>query len=53
MKLPSKIFEQIAFNTRSRIEKHTLVKMKKPTQKEYLSEPLQNNNKKSKTAVTF
>ena len=53
MELPSKILEQIAFNTRSRIEEHILIAMDKSTHEEHLSPPLQTNNKQFKIAVTF
>ena len=53
MELPSKILEQIAFNTRSKIEEHLLIVMDKSTLEEHLSEPLQPNNKHFKIAVTF
>ena len=53
MELPSKLLEQIAFNTRSRIEQHMLVVMDKSTHEEHLSQPLQTDNKQFKIAVTF
>ena len=53
MELPSKILEQIAFNTRSRIEEHILIIMDKSTHQEHLSQPLQTNNKQFKIAITF
>ena len=53
MELPSKLLEQIAFNTRSKIEEHILINMKKSTHEEHLSQPLQTNNKQFKIAVTF
>ena len=53
MELPSKILEQIAFNTRSRIEQHILIVMDKSTHEEHLSQPLQTNNKQFKIAITF
>ena len=53
MELPSKLLEQIAFNTRSRIEEHMLILMDKSTHEEHLSQPLQINNKDFKIAVTF
>ena len=43
--LPSKILEQIAFNTRPKIEEHMLIVMDKSTHEEHLSQPLQTNNK--------
>ena len=53
MELPSKILEQIAFNTRSRIEEHILIVMDKSTHEEHLFQPLQTINKQFKLAVTF
>ena len=53
MELPSKLIEQIAFNTRSKIEEHLLIVMDESTHEEHLSQPLQTNNKQFKIAVTF
>ena len=53
MELPSNILEQIAFNTRSRIDEHILIVMDKSTRQEHLSQPLQTNNNQFKLAVTF
>ena len=53
MELPSKRLEQIAFNTRSKIEEHMLIVMDKSTHEEHLSQPMQTNNKQFKIAVTF
>ena len=53
MELPSKLLEQIAFNTRPKIEVHMLIIMDKSTHEERLSQPLQTNNKQFKIAVTF
>ena len=53
MELPSKLSEQIAFNTRPKIEEHILVVMYKSTHEEHLSQPLQTNNKQFKIAITF
>ena len=53
MELPSNFLEQIAFNTRPKIEEHKLIVMNKSTHEEHLSQPLQNNNKQFKIAVTF
>ena len=53
MELPSKILEQIAFNTRPKIEEHMLIIMDKSTHEEHLSQPLQTNNKQFKIAITF
>ena len=51
--LPSKLLEQIAFNTRPKVEEHMLIVMDKSTHEEHLSQPLQTNNKQFKIAVTF
>ena len=53
MELPSKLLEQIAFNTRPKIEEHMLIIMDKSTHEEHLFEPLQTNNKQFKIAVNF
>ena len=53
MELPSKLVEQIAFNTRPKIEEHMLIIMDKSTHEEHLFQPLQTNNKQFKTAITF
>ena len=53
MELTSKLLEQIAFNTRSKIEEHMLKVMDKSTHEEQLFQPLQTNNKQFKIAVTF
>ena len=53
VELPSKILEQIAFNTRTKIEEHLLNVMDKRTQEEHLSQPLHTNSKQFKLAVTF
>ena len=53
MELPSKHLEQIAFNTRPKIEEHMLIVMDKSTHEEHLSQPLQTNNKQFKIAITF
>ena len=53
MELPSKLLEQIAYNTRPKIEEHMLIVMDKSTHEEHLSQPLQTNNKQFKIAVTF
>ena len=51
--LPSKLLEQIAFNTRPKIEEHILIVMDKSSHEEHLSQPLQTNNRQFKIAVTF
>ena len=53
MELPSKLLEQIAFNTRPRIGEPMLVVINKSTHEEHPSQPLQSNNKQFKIAVTF
>ena len=53
MELPSKLLEQIAFNTRPKIEEHMLVVMDKPTHEEHLYKLLQTNIKQFKIAFTF
>ena len=53
MELRSKLFEQIAINTRPKIEEHMLIVMDKSTQEEHLYQPLQTINKDFKIAVTF
>ena len=53
MELPSKLLEQIAFNTRSKNEDYIIIVLDKSLDEEHLSQPLQTNNKRLKTAVTF
>ena len=53
MELPSKLLEQIAYNTRPKIEEHMLIVMDQSTHEEHLSQPLQTNNKQYKIGVTF
>ena len=53
MELPSNLLEQIAFNTRPKIEEHMLIVMNKSTHEEHLFTPLQTNNKQFKIAITF
>ena len=53
MELPSKLPEQIAFNTRPNIEEHMLIVMVKSTHEGHLSQPLQTNIKQFKIDVTF
>ena len=53
MEIPSKLLEQIAFNTRAKIEEQMLIVMDKSTHEEHLSQPLQTNIKQFKKAVTF
>ena len=53
MELPSKISEQIAFNTKPKIEEQMLIVMDRSTHEEHLSQPLQTNYKQFKIAITF
>ena len=53
MEIPIKLLEQIAFNTRPKIEEHMLIVMDKSSHEEHLSQPFQTNNKQFKIAVTF
>ena len=53
MELPSKLLEQIALNTRPKIEEHMLIVIDKSNHEEHLSQPLQTNNNQFKIAVTF
>ena len=53
MEPPSKLLEQIAFNTRPKLEEHILIVMDKCTHEEHLSQPLQTSNKQFKLRVIF
>ena len=53
MELPSQLLEQIAFNTRPKIEEQMLIVLDKSTHEEHLSQPLQTNNKQFILAVTL
>ena len=54
MELPSKILDQIAFDTRPKIEEHMWIVMDRSTQEEHLSEPLLKTIiEEIKIAVTF
>ena len=53
MELPSKLLEQIAHNTRPKIEEHILIVMDKSTHDEHLFQQLQTNNEQFKIAVTI
>ena len=53
MELPSKLLEQIAFNTRSRIKEHMLIVMDKSTHEKHRTQPLQINNRQFEIAATF
>ena len=53
MELPSKLLKQLAFNMRTKIEKHMLIKTDKKTHEERSCQSFQINNKQFKMAVTF
>ena len=53
MELPSKISEQIAFNTKPKIKEHMLIVIDKSNHEEHLTQPLQTNIKEFEIAVTF
>ena len=53
MKLPIKLLEKIARNTRPKIKEHKLVVMDKSTHEEHLFQSLPTNNKQFKIAITF
>ena len=53
MELPSKLLEQIAFNTKAKVEEHMLNVMDKSIHEEHLSQPLQTNIKQFKIAVSL
>ena len=53
MDLPSKLLEQIAYNTIPKIEENMLIVRDKSTHEEHLSQLLQTSNKQFKIAVTF
>ena len=53
MELLSKLLEQIAFNTSSKIEEQVLIVMNSSIHEEHLAQPLQTNIKQFKIAVTF
>ena len=53
MEIPSSLSEQMAFDTRPKIEEHIVIVTDKTTHEEHLSQPLQTKNKQFKTAVTF
>ena len=44
MELPNKLLEQIAFNTRPKLEEQMLIVMEKSKHEEHLSQPLQTSN---------
>ena len=45
MELPSKLLEEIAINTRPKIEEHMLIVMDKSAHEEHLAQPLQTDIK--------
>ena len=53
MELPSNFLEQIAFNTKAKIQEHMLIVMDESTNEEHLFQPFQTNNRQFKIAVTF
>ena len=53
VELPSKLLEQIASNTRPKVEEHMLIVRNKSTHEEHLSQALQTNIKQFKIAITF
>ena len=53
MELPSKMLEQIAYNTKSEMKEHIFIVMDKSTHEEHLSQPFQTNNKQLIIAVSF
>ena len=52
MELPSKILQQIALNTRPKVEEQMLIVMNKSPHEEHICQPLQTNNKQFKIAIT-
>ena len=53
MEFPSKILEQLEFNTKPKIEELMLDSPNKSYHAEHLSQPLQTANKQFEIAVTF
>ena len=53
MELLSKLFQEIEWKTRAKIEEHILTVMDKSIHEEYLFQPLQTNNKQFEIAVNF
>ena len=53
MKLQTKLWQKICFDTRPEIEEHMLIVMDRATHEENLCQPLQTNNKQFKLAITF
>ena len=53
MELSTRLLEQIAINTRPKIQEHMLIVKDKSIHEVHLSQPLQTNIKQFKIAVTF
>ena len=53
MELSNETLDQIAFNTRAKIEEHMLIVMDKSIHELFLDESLQTNKKQFKIAITF
>ena len=53
MELPSKVLEQITFDTRPKREEQMLIVMDESTHEEIFHQPLQTNDKQFKIAVTL
>ena len=53
MELLNKLSDQIAFNTRPKIEEHLLIIMNNSTHEENLAPSLQTKSQQIKVAVTF
>ena len=53
MELPSKLLDQIAFNTRSQIEEPMLIAFDSPNHEEPLSQSLKTSKKQFKKAIPF
>ena len=53
MELSSKILEQIAFDTKPKIEQHILIVLDKSTNEEHLSQSLQTNRNNLKKLILF
>ena len=52
MERPGKLLEQIAFNTRAKIEELLLIVMEESIHEEHLFQPLQTNNKQFQIALS-
>ena len=53
MELPGKLLEPTVYNTRPKIEEHILIVMDKSIHQEYISQPLQTNDKQFIIAITL